>query len=221
MKTFFTAVLFVFLAATSTAQEDKPAPVGTTQKTEEEAQKFHLKELEEKVNELKEKIFDSKTRLLLLKEQILHNIIAEAQAVLIHKSDISSIFILEQALYHLDNQKIYFQDNSTGALDKNREFEIYNGSISPGNHIVNVEMDFKGNGKIFAYLEGYRFKVKSSYTFYASKGKITKVKIVGYEKGGFTAKMEDKPSIKFELSQTKLSKGSSVLDTTHEAGEAK
>ncbi|MBL8938490.1 MAG: dihydrolipoamide acetyltransferase, partial [Archangium sp.] len=43
----------------------------------------------------------------------------------------------------------------------------------------------------------------SNQTFTAEGGKITTVKVVGYEKGGITAEMKDKPAIRYDISTTK------------------
>ncbi|HIA04135.1 MAG TPA: dihydrolipoamide acetyltransferase [Myxococcales bacterium] len=165
------------------------------------AYNIKLRELEEKVVGLKEKIFKSKTRLLLLKEQILHNVIAEARAVIIHNNDMGSSFTLEQVLYRLDNDKIYFQDNKDGVLDQKTEFEIFNGNVLPGNHTISVELAYRGNGSIFSYIDGYFFKISSSYTFFATKGRITRIKVVGYEKGGITTDLEQKPYVRYDVQQ--------------------
>ncbi|MFT7621609.1 MAG: hypothetical protein ACI9WU_000773 [Myxococcota bacterium] len=175
-----------------------------------------LRELEENVVGLKEKIFKSKTRLLLLREQILHNVIAEARAVLVHRNEMGSSFTLEQVLYYLDNDKIYYQDNRDGVLDKNTEFEIFNGNVLPGNHMVSVEMVYRGNGSLFSYIDGYLFKIRSNYTFYASKGRITKIKVVGYEKGGITTDLEQKPYVRYEVQQHRYSREN--LEKAREGG---
>ena len=165
-----------------------------------------LRELEEKLVGLKEKIFKSKTRLLLLKEQILHNVIAEARSVIIHRNEMSSAFTLEQVLYYVDNDKIYYQDNRDGVLDKNTEFEIFNGNVLPGNHTISVELVYRGNGTLFSYIDGYLFKIRSNYTFFASKGRITRVKVVGYERGGITTDLNQKPYVRYEVQQFRYSR---------------
>jgi len=165
-----------------------------------------LRELEENVVGLKEKIFKSKTRLLLLREQILHNVIAEARAVLVHRNEMGASFTLEQVLYYLDHDKIYYQDNRDGVLDKNTEFEIFNGNVLPGNHMISVELVYRGNGTVFSYIDGYLFKIRSNYTFFASKGRITKIKVVGYEKGGITTDLEQKPYVRYEVQQHRYSR---------------
>jgi hypothetical protein len=41
--------------------------------------------------------------------------------------------------------------------------------------------------------------VRSSHTFVAGEGKHTKLTVVGFEKGGMTTNMEDKPAIDFRM----------------------
>lgn len=166
---------------------------------------IRLRTLQERVDDLKSRVFDSKTKLLLLREQILQNLIAEARAVIVHVNEASSALTLEEALYFLDNEKIYFQSNRDGSLDSRREFAIYNGTIGPGNHILSVELVYRGNGKVFTYLSGYVFRIKSSFTFYAAKGQETRVRAVGFEKGGMTTRLEERPSVRFEMQQRKVS----------------
>jgi hypothetical protein len=160
-----------------------------------------LRQIEERVVGIKERIFNTKTRLLLLKEQILDNVIAESRAVLVHKNEMGTFFELQSVLYYLDGKKIYYQDNANGLLNTRKEFEIYNGSVIPGNHALTVEMVYRGNSDLFSYLEGYVFKLKSSYTFYAQRGRVTEVAVVGYERGGVGTDLEDKPYIKYEVKQ--------------------
>ena len=207
------AVLALLLLAVpqGVAQETETAPdAGTPQETNrvsgEGKYQVQLRQLEERVADLKEKIFNSKSRLVLLKEQILHNVIAEAKGVIVHKNRMGAGFTLEQVLYHLDGNRIYFQDNKDGGLDDQREFEVFSGSLLPGNHLVSVEMVYRGSGGLFSYVDGYRFKISSSYTFYASKGRIVKVAVVGHERGGLTTSMEDKPYVSYEVEQFRYNK---------------
>ncbi len=216
----YSVLLSLYLGSTvSWAQEAPPSPQPTLKTTPVKAEtppptanksgnteslsayNMKLRELEEKVVGLKEKIFKSKTRLLLLKEQILHNVIAEARAVIIHNNDMGPSFTLEQVLYYLDNDKIYYQDNKDGVLDEKTEFEIFNGNVLPGNHMVSVELVYRGNGTLFSYIDGYMFKIRSNYTFYASKGRITQIKVVGYERGGITTDLEQKPYVRYDVQQ--------------------
>ena len=65
-------------------------------------------------------------------------------------------------------------------------------------------MRYRGHGYgIFSYLEGYKFKLQSNQTFNAEAGKVTTVKVVGFEKGGITSDIKDKPAIRYDISSTK------------------
>ena len=172
---------------------EKPAPTA--------GYDIKLHELEEKVVGLKERIFKTKTRLILLREQILHNVIAEARVVIVHNNDMSNAFTLEQVIYELDGEKIYYSDNQGGVLDDRREFEVFNGNRMPGNHRLSVELIYRGNGTLFSYIDGYVFKIRSNYTFFAAKGRISKIKVVGFEKGGITTDLEQKPYVRYEVQQ--------------------
>jgi hypothetical protein len=168
------------------------------------------------VNTLKEKIFRSKARLILLQEAVLHGSITGARAVLIHRNEMGGSFKLQQIQYALDGAPIYNRVDAEGKLDERDEFEIFNGSIVPGNHQISVYLVYRGNGfGIFSYLADYKFKIKSSYTFVAEEGKQTTVKIVGYEKGGISTDLKDRPAVRYDVevqkelrAETKAGEGS-------------
>jgi|MudIll2142460700_1097286.scaffolds.fasta_scaffold411716_2 hypothetical protein len=193
----------------SHAQEKSEEPVTqpTTQKyeptdnTTDNPIKYDpkLMELEEKVIKLKEDIFTTKTRVKLLKERIFQNTIAESRAILIHSNDMGNKYKLEEAIYYLDGNKVYHQDNKTGVLDERKEFTIFNRSVGPGSHIISVELYYRGYGVVFTYLNGYHFKLKTNFTFHVARGRITEIKVIGYERKNFTYSMVERPSIKYEI----------------------
>ncbi|MCC6620114.1 MAG: dihydrolipoamide acetyltransferase [Deltaproteobacteria bacterium] len=162
---------------------------------------FQLRELEEKVLGLKEKVFRAKTRLLLLKERLLNDVIAEAKVVIFHENDMGASFKPVQVLYHLDGEKIYFADDTSRLLEDQASIEIFNQNMVPGNHVLAVEMVYRGDSAVFAYLKDYLFKLRASYTFYATKGKITTVRAIGYQKGDITYDLRERPSITFDVKQ--------------------
>jgi hypothetical protein len=165
-----------------------------------------LRELEEKVVGLKERIYKTKTRLLLLKERILNDVIAEAKAIIVHADEMGPSFKLQRVIYHLDGDKIYYQDDHSGNLDQKDRFEIYSANVLPGNHVLSVEMTYRGDSSVFTYLRDYVFKLRANFTFYATKGKITRVQSVGYKKGDITWDLTKRPSITFRVRQTSYTK---------------
>ena len=173
--------------------------------TADEAFTTRVKTLEEQVTDLKEKIFRTKARLLLLQETVLGgDLTVGARALLLHRNEMGSSFVVESVAYALDGAPIYTKVDVDGDLQKRREFEIFNGRIVAGQHQISAKVVYRGHGfGVFSYLEGYKFKVQSSYTFNAEPAKVTTVKIVGDEKGGFTSDLKDRPAIRYDIEVAK------------------
>jgi hypothetical protein len=177
-----------------------PAQAQAQAQTAEEQNDLKVRTLEERVSDLKEKVFRTKARLLNLQEMVIGgDITTGAKAVLIHHNEMGSSFYLESVTYALDGAPIYTKVDVEGDLDKRDEFEIFNGRIVPGNHQLAVQMVFRGHGfGLFSYLQDYKFKTQSAYTIDAEPGKVITVKVISYEKGGFTSELKDRPAIKYE-----------------------
>ena len=167
----------------------------------EEQNELKVRSLEERVSDLKEKIFRTKARLMNLQEMVIGgDITTGSKAVLVHRNEMGSSFYLESVTYALDGAPIYTKVDVDGDLEKREEFELFNGRIVPGNHQISVQMVYRGHGYgLFSYLEGYRFKVQSSYTFNAEPGKVNTIKVVGFEKGGLTAELKDRPAVRYDV----------------------
>lgn len=159
-----------------------------------------LRDLEQRINELKEQIFRSKGRLSLLAETVLQGVVAGAQLAIVHENQMSASYRLVRVLYLLDGASIFSQADpeGEGSLGDQESFPVYTGSIVPGEHTLSVNLEYRGHGYgIFSYLKGYRFKVRSSYTFTAPEGRAVTIRAIGLEKGGPTAPLEDRPSIRY------------------------
>ncbi len=187
-------------AATVTPVKPSPSEAALPV-TSDEAFQTRVKTLEEQVVDLKEKIYRTKARLLLLQETVLGGDLSSgARAVLVHKNDMGGSFTLDSVAYALDGAPILTRTDKDGDLSKRPEFEIFNGRIVPGQHQVAVRLVYRGKGfGVFSYLEGYKFTVSSSYTFSAEPGKVTTVKVVGYEKGGLTTDLKDRPAVRYDV----------------------
>lgn len=188
--------------ATSLEPASDSAPESPPPQTVDEQFDVRVKTMEEQVNDLKEKIFRTKARLLLLQESVLGggSVSQGSKAVLVHRNEMGSSFKLVSVAYALDGAPVYTKVDVDGDLDKREEFEIFNGRIVPGQHQIAVKYEFRGHGYgIFSYLEGYKFGVQSSYTFDAEAGKVTTVKIVAYEKGSIATDLKDRPAVRYDL----------------------
>ncbi|MET0387400.1 MAG: hypothetical protein ABW321_15635, partial [Polyangiales bacterium] len=176
--------------STNVAVKEEPVDAGTYG--------VRLRDLEQRINELKEQIFRSKARLSLLAETVLQGVVAGSQARIVHENKMGNSYKLVNVVYALDGAPIFNKADEEGSLGEQDEFDIYNGSIVPGEHTLTVKLEYRGHGYgIFSYLKGYRFKVSSSHTFTAPEGKALTLNVVGYEKGGPTAPLEERPAVRF------------------------
>lgn len=206
-------------ASTDEVVTGSSAPAVTQADQEMDAGTYatRLRDLEQRIDALKEQIFRSKARLSLLAETVLQGVVAGAQAVIIHENRMSSSYRLVKVQYALDGARIFNKADEEGPLGDQTEFEVYNGSIVPGDHNVTVNLEYRGNGYgIFSYLKGYRFRVRSSYTFNAPEGKGVTIRVVGYEKGGPTAPLEERPAVRY----TERTEGRAARAGAEEGGDA-
>ena len=170
---------------------DKPAVDGATYAV-------RLRDLEARVDELKDQIRRSHTRLALLSDTILSGGAAGSRAEVVFKNEMSSAFRLTRALFVVDGAVQYNRQDDTGALADQKEIPIFNGSMPPGDHTVQVILNFQGNGYgVFTYLRGYKFEVKSAHSFTAVEGKTLALQATALEKGGVTTPLEQRPTIEW------------------------
>jgi hypothetical protein len=188
------------MAAPAPAPSPAPAAAPAPAPGDSSASGVRLKALERNVNDLKEQVFRTRARLNLLKETVLGGVIGASRCVIRHKNEMGATFRLIKVSYSLDGVQIMNKVDDTGRLADMPEFDVYNGAIQPGNHTLSVQLVYQGSGfGVFSYLKGYKFKASSSNTFIAADGKATQVTVVGYEKGGMTTNMEEKPAVDFKV----------------------
>src|SRR5579859_2863971 len=110
----------------------------------------------------------------------------------------SSAFRLTRALFVIDGTVQYNRQDETGALADQKEIPVFSGSVPPGDHTVQILLNFQGNGYgVFTYLRGYKFEVKSSHSFTAVEGKTLTLTATALEKGGVTTPLEQRPAIEW------------------------
>src|SRR4029078_2642138 len=157
-----------------------------------------LRDLESKVDELKEQIRRSNTRPHLLSDAILSGGVGGARAEIRFKNEMSSAFRLTRALFVLDGAVQYNKADDTGALASQPEIPIFSGSIPPGDHTLQVLIQLRAHGYgVFSYLRGYKFEVKSSHAFTVTEGKAIELEVIAWEKGGVTTPLEQRPAVRY------------------------
>jgi len=157
-----------------------------------------LRDLEQRVDELKEQIRRSHTRLSLLSDSILAGGVGGARAEVTFVNDMSNVFQLTRALFLLDGAVQNNKQDETGALAEQKEIPVFNGSIPPGDHTLQVLVQLRGHGfGVFSYLQGYRFEIRSSHSFTVTEGKTVELRAIAYEKGGVTVPLEQRPAMRY------------------------
>jgi hypothetical protein len=157
-----------------------------------------LRDLQQRIDQLKEQIRRSHTRLSLLSDTILSGGSSGSRATIRFENKLSSQFKLTRALVVLDGAVQYNKSDRSGVLDEQKVIPIFNGSIPPGDHTVQVLVNLQGHGYgVFSYLRGYKFEVRSSHSFTSVEGKTTRLRVLAYEKGGVTTPLEERPAIRY------------------------
>ena len=157
-----------------------------------------LRDLEQRINELKEQIRRSHTRLALLSESILSGITAAARAEVVFENDMSSAFRLKRIVALYDGAPLATKTDERDTIGDQKEIPLYAELVQPGDHTLQVLLEYQGNGYgIFSYLKGYKFEVRSSRSFTAIEGKTLQLRVVGYEQGGPTTPLEERPAVRY------------------------
>ena len=160
-----------------------------------EQYEVRLRDLEQRINELKEEIFRSKARLSLLAESVLGNVVGGSRAQVVHQNEMGATYRLVSLVYTLDGAPILTRNDDTGALAEQREFRVYSGQVGSGDHNLGVNLEYLGSG--LPYMKGYRFRVRSTQSFSVPEGKAIQIRVVGYERGGPLEPPENRPAIRY------------------------
>ena len=206
-------------ASTNTGAAPTTAPNGSAVAMDGATYNVRLRDLEARVDELKDQIRRSHTRLALLSDTILSGGAAGSRSEINYHNEMSSAFRLVRALFVLDGAVQYNRQDDTGALADQKDIPIYSGSITPGDHTMSALLTFQGNGYgVFTYLRGYKFEVKSSHSFTAVEGKTLSVTATSYESGGVTTPLQDRPKIEWKEKVQALGPGGGAGGNAQAAG---
>ena len=176
-----------------------------------------LREVSTHVDTLKEDTFTTKSRLLLLREEVLQRSVSGARLQIRHKNDMGGQYELVQVYYALDNEPVFSKQDMTGELDDLDDEIIYDRMLAPGQHQLTVLYVYKGKAwGVFQYMKDYTFRVQSGYDFSVDEGKASELIVTADEKEGAFIPYEDRPSVTYQYEQFDLMPGS-VLDDSAES----
>ncbi len=150
------------------------------------------------MDELKEQIRRSHTRLSLLSDTILSGGVGGAEAEIVFRNDMTKAFRITQVLVVLDGAVQKKAEDESGELSSQKNIPIFSGALPPGDHTLQVVVVFQGHGYgVFSYLRGYKFTAKNTHSFTVPEGKTIRVEAIAYEKGGVTTPLEERPNLRF------------------------
>jgi hypothetical protein len=166
-----------------------------------------LRRLEQKTQALKERAWQLKARVQMLKEQTLGGGVG-AQATVAHADQMGSSFRLTKLIYSLDGTQVFARSDESGeSMYKTKSFDIFAGPIAPGNHNLQVVATYRGHGYgVFEYLSKFTFTARGTSSFTTGEGKISKVDCKGFEKGGAATPMEKRPAIDCKVTEVQPEK---------------
>jgi hypothetical protein len=193
-------------SADSAGQPATPTDLAAV-KPEDMPTAVRMRRLEQKTQALKERAWQLKARVQMLKEQMLGGGVG-AQAVIAHASEMGASFRLIKLIYSLDGTQVFARtDDTAESLYKAKGFDVFAGPISPGNHNLTAIATYRGHGYgVFEYLSKYTFTAKGNQAFTAGEGKIAKVDCKGFEKGGPTTPLEKRAAIECKVTQVQPEK---------------
>ncbi len=185
-------------AGSTTAAPAGSMATGATGVMDTATYSVRLRDLEQRINELKEQIRRSHTRLALLSESILSGITAAAKAEVVFENEMSSAFRLKRIVALYDGAPLATKTDEKDQIGDMKEVPLYNELVQPGDHTLQFLIEYQGNGYgIFSYLKGYKFEIRSSRSFTALEGKTIAIRVIGFEQGGPTTPIEEKPAVRF------------------------
>lgn len=183
-------------------QAGKPAtsaPVAAAPAVDGAAYQVRLRDLEQRVDELKEQIRRSHTRLSLLSDTIMAGASGGGRAEVEFHNELSGAWHVVEAVFVLDGAVQYKKSDDSGVLAKQKKIPIFSGTIPAGDHTLQVMLKLRGHGfGVFSYLRGVEAKVTSDHSFTLSEGKILELSATAWEQGGPTTPVEEQPAVRFQ-----------------------
>jgi len=156
-----------------------------------------LRTVEEDVAHLKERVFRSKATLEMLKELVIEGVGIGSRVSIWHVNNFGGAYSIEAAQYWFDGKSVFTKTEADENLDALTEVEVYQGSVNPGKHQLQVSLALKGKGyKVFSYLESYQFRLQSQYEFLVDEGKTATVRVMARSRSGLRS-FTDRPTIEF------------------------
>jgi hypothetical protein len=127
--------------------------------------------------------------------------VADGCVNLVVENALSASFIVTRVLLVLDGSRVFDRTEPAGThgpLATTPVFRVFLGPRAPGEHKLQVLINLRGEGTgPDAYLQGYRFEVRSSHDFTLASTGGTDLRTTVYEKGPLPRPIEERPAIRY------------------------
>jgi hypothetical protein len=174
--------------------------------------KAMLDRFNQRIEEMEGKIALTKDKVDVLRDTVLVGSAARTKVIIAHKNEMGTSFVLEKVTYTLDGEELYSRDDPEGGLNAQKEFEVFNGGLTPGSHELSVAMTYSGSSfGVFTYLKGYKFNVNSKWRFSATDGRQTRINVVSFAKGDITTTTSDRIAVRYDTEVTPIGQNGEVL----------
>lgn len=183
-------------------ETDRIRGVASGEVSSKEVYDLRVKELETRIDDLKDQVFRSKSRIVLLKETLLGNKLAGSKALIAHKDELGKGFKLKRMTYLLDGNAIRNERDKNGSLSEKKNFNVLDGPLGPGTHNLIVQLEYEGSSAIWG--GGLTAKLERACKFSVEEGMVTVVEVVAFKDGNITNRSDQSSKLRCDISQTPI-----------------
>ena len=183
-------------AAPAAGQPATAAP--STEVTQKQMTPAEVRQLEDRLNALKEQVFESRAKLKQLRDQLVLGAASASNIGIYHTQDTSGVFRLLTLQYQLDGFDLVQEVNTDGHLNTAKKMKVFEGSLLPGDHLLVVDCTYQGRGfGLFSYLNNYAFHMRSRYSFAVEEGQAFNLQVTATDQGEALESIKDRLKVKF------------------------
>lgn len=196
------AALLLTVSAPAWAQDPTPTPAGdevtddgsaTTVEGEGE------EELPEQVRALREKVLESRARLLMLPEEIHGSLPTQAGLRLRVANELPGDFKLEKVEARLNGVAVVDKALTEGDDSSLLKYEQ---PLAPGAHTLDLTLTYRGNGRgLFPYMRAYEVVIEGSYPFVVPDQVVAAVTATVSSDNPLKKHWKQRPELRFALEE--------------------